>query len=196
MNILFIINVNILMLIKWSYRFLQSCWPVDPKLASIFQGCSLTSFTDMSFWCTFLHPLTLNDSNIGVQTICYVGLGTSTLDWAPRWGMWYNKIVLCSHTILTFLGSYVITSSRERESLQWPHVFTSQLQFEDFKWQYVWLAIANQMTQNSISIEWSNLYVELEVVTNFKSYKLRGETPPILQCRNWNNMVFWLRIGA
>jgi hypothetical protein len=94
---------------------------------------------------TFTNPIPLKYK---CQNICYVGLGTSTLDWAPRWHMWYNKIVLCFQTILTFLGSYAITSSRERESYPMTSYkfLTSQLQFEDLIWQSSWLAIANRMT--------------------------------------------------
>ena len=57
MNILFIIKVNILMLIKWSYRSPNIMLTIEPRIVSIFWACGPISFRHMmSFWCPLLNP--------------------------------------------------------------------------------------------------------------------------------------------
>ena len=68
MNILYIINVMILVLINCSYRSSQLYRFLSLELLSYFEQIALISFKVMSFWYPFLEPhLTTYHSNIGVQ---------------------------------------------------------------------------------------------------------------------------------
>ena len=76
MNILFIVKVNILVLIKWSYRSPQLCWLTESRMVIIFWARRPISFTHMSFWYLFLGPHQITyHSNIGVLIKKVTGKG-------------------------------------------------------------------------------------------------------------------------
>ena len=56
MNILFIIKVNILVLIEWSYRSPKIMLTTEPRMVSIYWAHRPICFEHMSFWCSFLDP--------------------------------------------------------------------------------------------------------------------------------------------
>ena len=74
-NILFIIKVKVLLPINWLYRFPPVMLTIAPRRVSRFWARS-----QISFWHLFLDlHLTTHHSNIGVQIIAMLDLGTSTL---------------------------------------------------------------------------------------------------------------------
>ena len=80
MSISFSIKLKILVLIRSSCRSPESCWIRNPRKLSIFWVRSPISSKHMSFWFPFFDPhLTTHHSNIGVQIIAMLELGTSTL---------------------------------------------------------------------------------------------------------------------
>jgi hypothetical protein len=58
---------------------------LEPGIDSIFRACGPISLKHVSLWCLFLNPhVTIHHSNVGVQFIAMLELGTSTsLDCFP-----------------------------------------------------------------------------------------------------------------
>ena len=70
-----IINVKILVLIKWSYRSSQLCWLLNLVWLACFEHV-VQSLKYISFWCSFLDPhLTTHHTNTGIQVITNVKIG-------------------------------------------------------------------------------------------------------------------------
>ena len=80
MNISFIIKVKILVLIKLLYIPPEIMLTIEPRTVSIIWARSSISSAHIFFLCPFLgqHPIT-HHSNIGVQIIAMLDLGTSTV---------------------------------------------------------------------------------------------------------------------
>ena len=81
MNILFTFKPHILMLMKLLHTPPPIVSIIDPRMVNIFWRRSPISFKYIFFWCLFLDSyLTTNNSNIGVQTMTMMDLGTSALE--------------------------------------------------------------------------------------------------------------------
>ena len=182
MNILFIIKVNILVPIKWSYRLPPSTnmSTIESRMVSLFWACSLISFevTLFFFWCWFLDPhLTTYHSNTCVQIIGLFDLGTSTLDEMPELLLQVDAPVGKKISFLRPASSSSSWGEMLWKNNQWPlnsservqTYFQIMLQLLTSLWERTTLAALTRCTVGVATLWWNYLSVQ-----NYQAPRCRG----------------------